>query len=128
MAGQLFFKKPLQTAIREGRKSTTIRRWDRAKPGMRPGEFAYAPGVGWLAIEAVEKVDLDLLGEDDARADGFESPAGLRQLLFALYPDHAADGKDWFRVRFRLRDAADEPGRRRGRGGGAGDGPGLFDG
>ena len=125
MAGQLFFKKPLQVAIREGRKSTTIRRWDRAKPGMQAGEVAYAPGVGWLAIEAVEKVDLDLLGEDDARADGFESLAGLRQLLFALYPDHAADGKDWFRVRFRLRTA--EAPRRRRRAADDHGGPGLFD-
>ena len=123
MAGQLFFKKPLQDAIREGRKSTTIRRWNPARPGMRAGEVAYAPGVGWLAIEAVEPVDLDRLGEDDARADGFESLAALRQLLLALYPDHAADGKDWFRVRFRLR-TAEAP--RGGRTGGP-EGPGLFD-
>ena len=44
--GQLFFKKALQDAIREGRKRATIRRW--ARPLVRAGEQAYAPGVGWL--------------------------------------------------------------------------------
>ena len=41
--GQLFFKKPLQIAIREGRKRTTIRRWDR--PRVTAGRDAFAPGV-----------------------------------------------------------------------------------
>lgn len=104
--GQLFFKKPLQTAIREGRKRTTIRRWDR--PRLRAGGRAYAPGVGWLTIESVEPVDLSALGDDDARADGFDSLGALRAALASLYPDQAGDGKTWFRVCFAL-DAAEPP-------------------
>lgn len=100
--GQLFFKKPLQLAIREGRKQTTIRRWPPARPGLRAGQRVFSPGLGWLSIEAVEPVDLDTLGEDDARADGFDTAAALRQVLMSLYPLHADDGKDWFRVRFRV--------------------------
>ena len=96
--GQLFFKKPLQDAIREGRKRTTIRRW--AKPLLRAGGEAYAPGVGWLAIESVEPVELEHLSDADARADGFETRTGLVATLDALYPDQAGDGKRWFIVRF----------------------------
>ena len=98
--GQLFFKKPLQVAIREGRKRTTIRRWHR--PRLRAGQEAFAPGVGWLAIEAVEPVELSGLGDADARADGFASLRELRRVLLELYPDHARDGKHWFRVAFTL--------------------------
>ena len=96
--GQLFFKKPLQDAIREGRKRTTIRRW--ARPLVRAGEQAYAPGVGWLAIESVEPVEIEHLSDADAAADGFETRSGLVAMLHALYPDRAADGKQWFKVRF----------------------------
>jgi hypothetical protein len=98
--GQLFFKKPLQLAIREGRKRTTIRRWPAARPGLRAGQRVFSPGLGWLVINAVDPVDLAALGDDDARADGFETSTRLRQALASLYPDHRADGKDWFRVRF----------------------------
>jgi len=97
---QLFFKKPLQLAIREGRKRTTIRRWPAARPGVRAGQRVFSPGLGWLNIDAVEPVDIEMLGDDDARADGFDTSAGLRQVLLDLYPDHTADGKSWFRVRF----------------------------
>ena len=97
---QLFFKKPLQVAIREGRKRTTIRRWPAARPGLRAGQRVFSPGLGWLNIDAVEPVDIESLGDDDARADGFDTSAGLRQVLLELYPDQAADGKAWFRVRF----------------------------
>ena len=36
----------------------------------------------------------------DGSSDGFDTAARLRQVLLALYPAHASDGKDWFRVRF----------------------------
>ena len=98
--GQLFFKKPLQVAIREGRKRTTIRRWDRAR--LRAGQEAFAPGVGWLTIEGVDAIDLSSLGEADARADGFVSLGEMRRTLRDLYPDHASDGKHWFKVSFTL--------------------------
>ena len=115
---QLFFKKSLQDAIREGRKRTTIRRWARAR--LQAGQEAFAPGLGWLAIDQVETVDLEALGDCDARADGFESMGELRRALAALYPDHADDGKHWFRVCFTLaRLVAPPTPRRRGEQGGA---------
>lgn len=98
--GQLFFKKPLQMAIREGRKRTTIRRWPAGRAAMRAGQRVFAPGLGWLLIETVEPVDLHALGDADARADGFDTADALRQVLLELYPLHAEDGKGWFRVHF----------------------------
>jgi len=100
--GQLFFKKPLQEAIRAGRKRTTIRRWRAGKPGMRAGQRVFSPGLGWLTIEGVEPVDLESLKDADARADGFDTAAGLRKVLLTLYPRHADDGKHWFRVSFQV--------------------------
>jgi hypothetical protein len=107
----------LQTAIREGRKSTTLRRWDR--PRVRAGERAYSPGLGWLAVDAVEPADLAALTDADAAADGFPTRAALLDALAALYPDAATDGKRWFRVRFTPADLHPERGRRAdaGRGG-----------
>ena len=103
--GQLFFKKPLQTAIREGRKRTTIRRWDR--PRLRAGQEAFAPGLGWLAIERVEPIELHCLADADARADGFDSLGDLTLVLHAMYPDHDFDGKQWLRVCFTMTRAVE---------------------
>jgi hypothetical protein len=97
---QLFFKRTFQQAIREGRKLTTIRRWDR--PLLAAGEQANSPGLGWLAIESVEVVELDNLDDDHARADGFETKVLLVQALRAFYPDFDTDQKQWFLIRFRL--------------------------
>src|SRR5688572_15129628 len=95
---QLFFKTCFQDAIREGRKSTTIRRWPASGAPLKAGQPAWAPGVGWLEIDTVEPIDLNALGDGDARADGFDSAPSLRDALLSLYPQHATDGKVWYRV------------------------------
>ena len=97
---QLFFKKRFQEAIRAGSKSTTIRRW--VRPRVQVGQQAFCPGLGWLAIDAVDPVELESLDETDAVADGFHSLAEMRQLLHEIYPEHATDEMNWFRVRFHL--------------------------
>jgi len=99
MAMQLWFKKPLLDAIRAGTKTTTIRRWNRAF--LKAGDRSYAPAFGFLAIHAVDQIELDQLTDADAKADGFETATALRTALFALFPDHATDGKKWFRVVFK---------------------------
>lgn len=98
MALQLWFKKPLLDAIRAGKKRTTIRRWNRAF--LKAGDQSYAPGFGFLSIEAVDRVELEQLTDADAKADGFADATALRDALFALFPDYAIDGKQWFRVAF----------------------------
>lgn len=97
---QLFFKKHFQDAIRANRKNTTIRRWSR--PMVQAGQTAFSPGLGWLAIEAVDVVHLDDLCDADANADGFSSAGDMKRLLMELYPLHATDRKQWFRVRFHV--------------------------
>jgi hypothetical protein len=81
---------------------TTIRRWPASRPALRAGQRVFSPGLGWLEIDVVERTDLATLGDDDARADGFETAMRLRQVLASLYPEHRVDGKDWFRVPFRV--------------------------
>jgi len=80
------------------------RQADHDPPGDRPrlpaGQDAFAHGVGWLAIERVDVLELSSLGDADARADGFASLREPRRVL--RYPDHANDGKRWFRVSFTL--------------------------
>lgn len=105
--GQLFFKKALQAAVLAGTKTTTIRRWDRAR--LKSGGRAWAPGVGWLSIDLVERITLSTLTADDARADGFPSVTALRAVLKECYPDTRSDGKKWYRIRFRLRSAENPP-------------------
>ena len=105
--GQLLFKKCFWEAIRAGRKWTTVRRW--ISPRLRAGQRAFAPGLGWLIIEAVDVVELDDLADADARADGFESIGLMKRALHELYPSHADDGRRWFRVAFRTEAAAAAP-------------------
>ena len=98
--GQLFFKKPYQDAIRAGRKHTTIRRWN--NPRVRAGQRAFSPGLGWLSIQSVNAIDLDALSDADAAADGFDSLSHLRSGLISMYPGHATDEKQWFRIQFQV--------------------------
>jgi hypothetical protein len=96
---QLHFKKHFWPLILSGEKRTTIRRWN--SPRVKAKSRCYAPGLGWLLVDAVEQVDLDQLTAADALADGFATLNAMRQTLFEFYPDHATDGRSWFRVTFR---------------------------
>jgi hypothetical protein len=97
--GQLLFKKCFFDAIRSGQKRTTIRRWSSAR--LKAGQRAFAPGLGYLTIEAVDVVRLEQLSDADALADGFDSLAQMKRMLRRLYPAAASDGRQWFKVSFR---------------------------
>ena len=43
---------------------------------------------------------MDRLTEQDARADGFESLADLREALDRLYPPEQRDGRRLYQIRF----------------------------
>ena len=77
---RLYFKKCFHAAVRDGRKTTTLRRWAarRVKAG---GTARSRPGVGWLRVEAVERVVWEELTGADARADGFDSLAALAEAV-----------------------------------------------
>ena len=96
---RILFKKQFKQAILDGRKTTTVRRWKKCT--LKPGDRVFSPGVGWLDLEVVENVDLKDLTDADALADGFSTLVELHQIIRKIYPDHASDGKSWFRLRFK---------------------------
>jgi hypothetical protein len=96
----LLFKKQFLPAIREGRKTQTVRLWKHRR--MRAGQESYIPGAGHIAVEAVDEVRLDELTDADALADGFESAASLRAALQDIYPRELALGYQAYRIRFRV--------------------------
>jgi hypothetical protein len=96
----LLFKKKFAATIRAGQKTTTLRRW--TSPRVIIGKRAFAPGIGWLMIEAVDLIELSSLTDSDALSDGFVSTAAMARQLKKLYPSKAKDGKRWYRVRFRI--------------------------
>lgn len=67
---------------------------------MKPGQRSYIPGAGYIHVEAVDEVALSALTDDDARLDGFDSAAALRQEIEQLYPKQLAAGHSAFRIRF----------------------------
>ena len=96
----LLFKKKFLDAIRSGQKTQSVRLWKWRK--MKVGQRSYIPGAGYIQIVAVDEVALDHLTDDDARPDGFESAASLRQEIQQLYPRELAAGYRAFRIRFTL--------------------------
>ena len=108
----LLMKKQYFGAIRAGRKTTTLRYW--LRPHVRAGTEHLVPGLGRIRVDAVQAVEAEALGEDEARADGFPSLAALRAALGRLYPSGRRDGRRLYLVRFvflgadsaRLRGAA----------------------
>ena len=101
----LLFKKQFLDPIRTGRKRTTIRRWSR--PRVRAGGTAFSPGIGYLEIESVDPVELTALNDHDAAEDGFPDARQMRRALEKLCNPSQADGKTWFRIRFRLQTPAE---------------------
>jgi len=96
----LLFKKRFLPAIRDGRKTQTIRLWKHRR--MRAGQRSYIPGAGCIRVSAVDEVELETLTDEDARPDGFDSAESLRAELANLYPKQLADGHRAYRVVFEL--------------------------
>jgi hypothetical protein len=96
----LLFKKKFLPAIRSGEKTQTIRLWKWRM--MRSGQRSYVPGVGYIAIERVEPVQLEDLTDADAVPDGFATAESLRHELSSIYGDKLAAGYQAFRVVFRV--------------------------
>ena len=96
----LLFKKRFLPAIREGRKTQTIRLWKWRR--MRPGQRSYIPGVGYIRVRAVDEVRLEDLTDADAQPDGFETADALRAEIARLYPEQLADGHRAYRIVFNV--------------------------
>jgi len=79
----LLFKKKFLDQIRSGEKTQTIRLWNHRR--MKSGQRSYVPGVGYIAIESVEPVELSQLTDADALLDGFPTADLLRREIRTLY-------------------------------------------
>ncbi|MDP9174142.1 MAG: ASCH domain-containing protein [Planctomycetota bacterium] len=97
---RLCFKKKFFSAILQGQKTTTIRRWKTCK--LTAGDKAYSPGIGWIRVASCQKIRLGKLKAADARADGFNTLAELHRTVSHFYPDYRNDGKNWYRIEFTL--------------------------
>lgn len=96
----LLFKKKFLAAIRSGEKTQTIRLWNCRR--MKAGQRSYIPGIGYIRVLAVDAVRLEDLNDEDARLDGFETAAALRDEIDQLYGDRPGNAYQAYRVRFEL--------------------------
>ena len=96
----LLFKKKFLPAIRAGTKTQTVRLWNVLR--YRAGQRSYIPGAGYIKIEAIDRVTLEELTEQDAQLDGFDSLAALLTELQTMYAEELAAGHQAYRVTFRL--------------------------
>ena len=94
----LLFKKKFLDQIRSGEKTQTIRLWNHRR--MKSGQRSYVPGVGYIAIESVEPVELSRLTDADAVLDGFSSADLLRKEICTLYSSEERKKLIPFRVCF----------------------------
>ena len=81
----MLFKAPVLKAIAEGKVDLAFRRW--RKPTVKAGGTLHT-SVGLLAIDAVDIIDLDVIGEDDARRAGSPSLDALLADLAGEAPVH----------------------------------------
>jgi hypothetical protein len=103
----LLFKKKFLPAIRASTKTQTVRLWNVLR--YRAGQRSYIPGAGYIRIDAIDRVTLDELTEQDAKLDGFESLATLLAELQTMYAEELAAGHQAYRVRFHLLPQESQP-------------------
>ena len=94
----LLFKKKFLAQIRSGEKTQTIRLWNHRR--MKSGQRSYVPGIGYIAIESVEPVELARLTDADALLDGFPTADLLRKEIRTLYTSEARKNLTPFRISF----------------------------
>lgn len=102
----LLFKKKFLEAIRQGEKTQTIRLWKYCR--MRSGQRSYIPGVGYIRVLAVERVELAELEDRDAVPDGFATAELLRSEIAQLYGDVQAEGYRAYRIVFQVLDPTEQ--------------------
>ncbi len=94
----LLMKKIFFEAIRDGRKTTTLRYWRRAM--VKAGSLHSVRGLGKVRIEAVGQVAVDALTDADAKADGLAGLAELSETLAEIYTDQQRQDRALYKVSF----------------------------
>jgi hypothetical protein len=90
----LLFKKPFFAGLESGAITLTFRRWQ--KPHVRPGGRYRCHPIGVLEVDAISKVTVAAITEDDAARAGFPSRDALVAYLAELGP--LDDGTELYRV------------------------------
>lgn len=90
----LLFKKPFWAGLTSGAITLTFRRWQR--PHVRVGGRYRCHPIGVLEVEAVERIPVRAITEDDAKRAGFAALPELRSYLEDLGP--LADDDELWRV------------------------------
>jgi hypothetical protein len=80
----LLFKKPFFAGLESGAITLTFRRWQ--KPHVRPGGRYRCHPIGVLEVDAISKVTVAAITEDDAARAGFPSRDALVAYLAELGP------------------------------------------
>jgi hypothetical protein len=94
----LLFKEKFIEQIRSGEKTQTVRLWKYRR--MRSGQRSYIPGIGYILITSVERVEFEKLTDADAVPDGFPSADALRAELCTLYGADALARRKLYIIRF----------------------------
>jgi len=94
----LLFQKKFIEQIKRGEKTQTIRLWKHCR--MKPGQRSYIPGIGYIAVTNVERVELDQLTDADALLDGFQTADALRAELCTLYDADILAQRKAFKIKF----------------------------
>jgi hypothetical protein len=90
----LLFKKPFFAGLESGAITLTFRRWQ--KPHVRPGGRYRCHPIGVLEVDAIDKVTVATITEDDAARAGFATRAALVAYLAELGP--VEDATELYRV------------------------------
>ena len=80
----LLFKKPFIAGLSSGAITLTFRRWQ--KPHVRPGGRYRCHPIGVLEVDAIDKVTVAMITDDDAARAGFATRAALIAYLAELGP------------------------------------------
>ncbi|MEM1570392.1 MAG: ASCH domain-containing protein [Candidatus Bathyarchaeia archaeon] len=83
---QLNFKKEYREALKDGRKTTTIRVNAHVKPGDLVELIAGGVSCGYAIVRSVTRKKLLELNDEDARKDGFKNRMELIKALKRHYP------------------------------------------
>ncbi len=96
----LLMKKIFFDAIKQGRKTTTLRFWRYQR--VKPGSIHTIVGLGRVKIVDVVCLSYDSLTERDAKDDGFATLAELKKALADMYPPEKQKERKLFKIHFAL--------------------------
>ncbi|MHC4663613.1 MAG: ASCH domain-containing protein [Planctomycetota bacterium] len=95
----LLFKKKYHDLIRSGKKTQTIRLWE--KCWIKEGRDYRVYNLGVLHVTRIDHIPVSELTERDAKLDGFESLEKLLDEIRKIYDEKSLAGRKCYRVRFR---------------------------